>query len=51
MKEIGLDARHKKKIRVQTTNSNHRNPLVRRIFEAKALNCLSDSPEELLASV
>ena len=35
MRELGLDARLKKKFRVMTTNSNHRHPIAPRLFETE----------------
>ena len=49
MKEMGLDARLKKKFKVQTTDSNHNHPVAPRLFKAESEHCLPKKPGELLA--
>lgn len=49
MKELGLDARLKKKFRVQTTDSNHSYPIAPRLFKVEDENPLPDAPGKLLA--
>ena len=47
MKELGLDARLKKKFRVQTTDSNHDGPIADRVFKTE--EALPEGPFEVLA--
>ena len=49
MREMGLDARLKKKFRIQTTDSNHPHPIAPRLFKAEDDNPLPKRPGELLA--
>lgn len=49
MKEMGLDARLKKKFTPQTTDSNHSGPIAPRIFKVEENDCLPRSPGMLLA--
>jgi putative transposase len=47
MKEMGLDARLKKKFRVMTTDSNHQGPIAPRIFKSE--ESIPEKPGEILA--
>jgi len=49
MQELGLDARLKKRFRVQTTDSNHPFPVADRIFRVEDHHTLPTAPGELLA--
>jgi len=49
MREMGLDARLKKKYRVQTTDSKHSNPIAPRLFKTEDENCLPTAPGQILA--
>ena len=49
LRELGLDARLKKKYRVQTTDSNHSDPIAPRIFKVEDDQHLPLKPGELLA--
>lgn len=49
MRELGLDARLKKKYRVQTTDSNHDGPIAPRLFKVEDDNSLPSRPGELIA--
>ena len=49
MKELGLDARLKKKFRVQTTDSNHSSPIAPRLFKVEDETPLPSAPGMLLA--
>jgi transposase InsO family protein len=49
MKELGLDARLNRKYKVQTTDSNHNNPIAPRLFKVEEDDVLPDSPGKLLA--
>lgn len=49
MKEMDLDARLKKKFRIQTTDSNHCHPIAPRLFKVEDDNCLPLGPNEILA--
>ena len=49
MREMGLDARLKKRFRVQTTDSNHDHPIAPRLFKVEDDNPLPKGPFELLA--
>mgnify|MGYP006277354627 CR=1 FL=1 len=49
MKELGLDARLKKRFRVQTTDSNHEDTIAQRLFKVEDESPLPDAPGELLA--
>jgi len=49
MKELGLDARHKKKYRVMTTDSNHSSPIAERLFKVEDHHTLPTAPGQVLA--
>jgi len=49
MKEMGLDARLKKKYCVQTTDSNHNHPIAPRLFKVEDDHPLPSGPGKLLA--
>ena len=49
MREMGLDARHKKRFRVMTTDSNHDGPIAPCIFKTEAVDNIPDVPAELFA--
>lgn len=49
MNELGLDARQKKKFKVQTTDSNHSEPIAPRLFRVEEDDALPAKPGELLA--
>lgn len=49
MKEMGLDARLKKKYSVQTTDSNHPHPIAPRLFKVEDEHSLPLKPGKLLA--
>jgi transposase InsO family protein len=49
MKELGLDARLKKKFRILTTDSNHPHPIAPRLFKTEEENCLPAAPNKILA--
>lgn len=49
MSEMGLDARLKKKFRVQTTDSNHDGPIAERLFKVEDHHRLPVAPGEILA--
>ena len=49
MKEMGLDARLKKRFRVQTTDSNHDHPIAPRLFKVEDEHSIPGKPGELLA--
>ncbi len=49
MREIGLDARFKKRFRVQTTDSNHGDPIADRLLKVEDHNTLPTAPGEVLA--
>lgn len=49
MSEMGLDARLKKKYRVQTTDSAHNHPIAPRLFKVEDENTLPRRPGEILA--
>ncbi len=49
MKELGLDARLKKRFKVQTTDSNHDSPIAQRIFKVEDENPIPISSGEVLA--
>lgn len=49
MKELGLDARLKKKYRIQTTDSNHSNPIAPRIFKTEEEETMPSAPGKVLA--
>ncbi len=49
MQELNLDARLRKKHRVQTTDSNHSSPIAPRLFKVEESGCLPDAPGKLLA--
>jgi len=49
MKELGLDARHKKKFKIVTTDSNHRHPIAPRLFKTECKETLPTKPGEVLA--
>lgn len=48
MKELGLDARLKKKFSIQTTDSNHNGPIADRVFKVEDENPIPTSPGEVL---
>lgn len=49
MRELGLDARLKKKFKVQTTDSNHTDPIAPRLFKVEDDDVLPSQPGEILA--
>jgi len=49
MREMGLDARLKKKFRIQTTDSNHDGPIAPRLFKVEEEHNLPTEPGKLLA--
>lgn len=49
MKTLSLDARLKKKFRVFTTDSNHKNPVAGRLFKVEDHSTLPKGPGEVLA--
>ncbi len=49
MREMGLDARLKKKFRVQTTDSKHDHPIADRRFKVEDENSLPTGPGQVLA--
>lgn len=49
MKELGLDARLKKKFRVMTTDSNHASPIAERLFKVEDEHTLPTAPGQVLA--
>lgn len=49
MKELGLDARHKKSFKVQTTDSDHEDPIAPRVFKTEDENSMPDGPGQVLA--
>lgn len=49
MREMGLDARHKKRFRVQTTDSNHKGPFADRVVKFEEENDFPEKPGEVLA--
>ena len=49
MKELGLDARLKKKFKIQTTDSDHSYPIAPRLFKVEEENPLPSRPNEILA--
>ena len=49
MVEMGLDARLKKKFRIQTTDSNHTSPIAERLFKVEDHHRLPKAPGEILA--
>jgi transposase InsO family protein len=49
MKELGLDARLKKKFRVQTTDSNHDGPIAERLFKSDENDHLPEGPGKVIA--
>lgn len=49
MKELGLDARLKKKFQIQTTDSNHNHPIAPRLFKVEDEGSLPSKPNEILA--
>lgn len=49
MKKLGLDGRHKKKFRVQTTDSNHAGPFADRVVQFEEENHMPTAPGEVLA--
>ena len=51
MRELGLDARLKKKYRVQTTDSNHSDPIAPRIFKVEDDQHLPLKPELLAGDI
>ena len=49
MREMGLDARLKKRFRAQTTDSNHSGPIADRLVKVGDENTLPTAPAEMLA--
>ncbi len=49
MREMGMDARLKKKFRVQTTDSNHNDPIASRIFKVEEEHSMPTRKGKLLA--
>ena len=49
MRELGLDARLKKKFRVQTTDSSHSSPIAERRFKVEENDSLPTGPGQVLA--
>ena len=49
MVEMGLDARLKKKFRIQTTDSNHSSPIAERLFKVEDHHRHPTAPGEILA--
>lgn len=49
MRELGLDGRHKKAFRPQTTDSEHENPIADRVFKTEDQSSLPSKPGEVLA--
>lgn len=49
MHELGLDARLKKRFRVQTTDSSHSEPIAERLFKVEEHHDLPEAPGEVLA--
>jgi len=49
MREMGLDARLKKKFRVLTTDSKHTYPIASRLFKTEDEHCLPTEPGQVLA--
>ena len=49
MREMGLDARLKKKYRVMTTDSKHSHPIAPRLFKTEDDDCLPTGPGQILA--
>ena len=49
MAQMGLDARLKKKFRVQITDSNHAGPIAERLFRVEDEQTLPEAPRQILA--
>lgn len=49
MKELGLDARHRRPFKVQTTDSNHTDPIAPRVFKTKDKDSMPKKSGEVLA--
>ena len=49
MRELGLDARLRKKFRVQTTDSNHDHPIADRLVKTEDEQTMPEGPGEVLA--
>jgi transposase InsO family protein len=49
MREMGLDARLKKKYRIMTTDSKHNHPIAQRLFKTEDQDCLPKKPGKVLA--
>lgn len=49
MVELGLDARLKKRFKVQTTDSNHSGPIAERLFKVENHNTMPSAPGQVLA--
>jgi len=47
MREMGLDARLKKKFKIKTTDSNHSGPIAPRVFKVE--EGIPDGPNHVLA--
>lgn len=49
MKELGLDARHRKPFKIQTTDSSHEDPIAPRVFKTEDKGAMPTSSGEVLA--
>lgn len=49
MRELGLDGLHRKTFKVQTTDSDHEDPIAARIFKTEDKDTLPSKPGEVLA--
>lgn len=49
MRELGLDGRHRKAFKVQTTDSKHEDPIAPRVFKVEEKEGLPNKPGEVLA--
>jgi transposase InsO family protein len=49
MKKLGLDGRHRKAFKPQTTDSDHEDPIADRVFKIEGENSLPTKPGEVLA--
>ena len=49
MRELRLDGRHRKAFKVQTTDSDHEDPIATRVFKTKDKGTLPSRPDEILA--
>lgn len=50
MRELGLDARRKRKYRVKTTDSSHKNSIAQRVFKVEDQSTMPNGPGEVLAA-